>query len=250
MKSGAPLDVVALSGTVLEQILPRSRTSRDETLRESAAQIRSLVASNTVTQGEFRSALMRVPPDLRDAWLDLVLGMEEIPADSADLPRGCVPCLPCGVDALLRMIEQAGVHSGDVFVDVGSGLGRAAILTRLLTGAAAIGIEIQAHLVRASRERAARLNVSRFSVVHGDAVRLTGFIPIGSVFFFYCPFSGDRLEKVLDDLEPIAHTRPIHICCVDVPLPSRSWLTLVSPPSGDLAVYRSTIATLRDMSLI
>lgn len=234
------LATLALSRAVTEQFLP-SRAALDETHRESAAWIRSLIVNNTVTRAEFRSALIGVQPGLRDAWLDLVLGTEEIPEDGPDLPTGCVPYLPCAVDTLLQMIEHAGVHSRDVFVDVGSGLGRAAILTQLLTGAAAIGIEIQAHLVSASRDKTARLNVSRFSVVHGDAVRLTGFIPIGSVFFFYCPFSGDRLEKVLDDLEPIARTRPIRICCVDVALPSRPWLTLVSPPCGDLAIYRSTL---------
>jgi hypothetical protein len=61
------------------------------------------------------------------------------------------------------------------------------------------------------------------------------------VFFLYCPFSGGRLEQLLDDLEPIARTRRIRVCTVDLPLPARAWLTLVSPPSLDIAVYRSTL---------
>jgi len=61
------------------------------------------------------------------------------------------------------------------------------------------------------------------------------------VFFLYCPFSGARLERVLDDLESIARTREIRVCCVDLPLPPRAWLALAAPPSGDLAVYRSTL---------
>jgi precorrin-6B methylase 2 len=131
------------------------------------------------------------------------------------------------------------VRPGDVFVDVGSGLGRVAALTHLLSGAASIGIEIQPELVRASRQLAERVNVSRVSVVEGDAARLAGDMTTGSVFFLYCPFSGERLEQVLDGLESIARTRQIRVCCVDLPLPERPWLTLVSPPSGDLAVYRS-----------
>jgi precorrin-6B methylase 2 len=137
------------------------------------------------------------------------------------------------------MVEHAEVQSADVFVDVGSGLGRAAALTHFLTGASVIGLEIQSALVRFSRYFTKSLNASRISVVEGDAAQLTGYIMIGSVFFLYCPFSGDRLEKVLNDLEAIAQTRPIRVCCVDLPLPPRPWLTPVSPRFGDLAIYRS-----------
>src|SRR4029078_9775031 len=91
----------------------------------------------------FRAALLRVPPTERDAWLDLVLRLGELPDDGPALPRDCVPYLPCPVDALLRIVDQAPVRASDVFVDVGSGLGRAAALVHLLTGAATIGLEIQ-----------------------------------------------------------------------------------------------------------
>ncbi|AKJ03914.1 Hypothetical protein AA314_05540 [Archangium gephyra] len=133
------------------------------------------------------------------------------------------------------------MQASDVFVDVGSGVGRAAALVHLLTGASAIGIEIQPALVHASRDLATRLNALRFSPVQGDAAVLTGSITMGSVFFLYCPFSGERLEKVLDGLESIARTRPIRVCCVDLPLPPRPWLTCAEPPSGNLTVYRSTL---------
>jgi SAM-dependent methyltransferase len=212
----------------------------EERYRESADRIRSLVANALATPAVVRAALTGVPPAERDAWLDWVLGLDSIPGDGPELPRGCVPYLPCPVDALLRMVEYAGVQASDVFVDVGAGVGRAAALVHLLTGAAAIGIEIQPALVLASRDLTARLSGLRFSPIEGDAVRLTGFIATGSVFFFYCPFSGGRLEKILDDLEAIAHTRQIRVCAVDVALPARPWLTLVSPPDGDLAIYRST----------
>jgi hypothetical protein len=95
-------------------------------------------------------------------------------------------------------------------------------------------------MILASRELATRLSATRVSMVEGDAAHLTGLIMIGSVFFLYCPFSGDRLEKVLDDLEHIARTRQIRVCCLDLPLPPRPWLSLVSRPSEGLAIYRST----------
>jgi hypothetical protein len=183
---------------------------------------------------------MSVRSSARDGWLDAVLGLEDsLVADGPELPAGCVPYLPCSVDALLRVVEHASVQAGDVFVDLGSGAGRAAALVHLLTGASAIGVEIQSGLVRASRDLATRVNLPRVSSVKGDAARLTGLIMIGSIFFLYCPFGGDRLQTVLDDLEAIARTRPIRVCCVDLPLPDLPWLERVSPPYPDLAVYRS-----------
>lgn len=213
----------------------------DEIHRESAERMRERILAAEVTPAVFRAALTAVPPADRDAWLDWLFGLDTIPEDGPHLPRGCVPYMPCSVDALLRIVDYADVRDSDVFVDLGSGVGRAAAVMHLLTGAATIGLEIQPELVRAARNLTSRLNVMRFSVIEGDAARLAGHITIGSVFFLYCPFSGDRLEKVLEDLEPIARTRPIRVCCVDLPLPPRPWLTLAAAPSGDLAIYRSTL---------
>lgn len=208
--------------------------------RDSAVRVRSLIDRNAHDRGSFRAALLAVPVSARDAWLDLVLDLGELPDDGPDLPRGCVPYLPCSVDALLRMTEQARVSPRDVFVDVGSGVGRATALVHLLTGAAAIGIEIQSALAVAARGLGRRLPDARIATVEGDAVRLARCIAIGSVFFFYCPFGGARLERVIDDLESIARTRVLRVVCVDLPLPPRRWLALQAPVEGDLTVYRST----------
>ena len=189
----------------------------------------------------FRAALLDVPPAVREQWLDSVLGLGELPDDGPELPRGCVPYLPCSVDVLLRIVDQAPIRGSDVFVDVGSGSGRAAMLVHLLTGAGAIGLEIQPALALAARSLASRLRLSRVACVNGDATRLTGFITIGSVFFFYCPFGGARLAKVLADLESLARTRPLRICSVDLPLPPCPWLTFQGGHSGNLAIYRSTL---------
>lgn len=219
----------------------------ETTHRESAAWVRSSITSGHLAPPAFRAALLRVPPSERDAWLDSVLGLDELPDDDPALPRGCVPYLPCSVDALLRLVEHAEVRSSDVFVDIGAGHGRAALLVHLLTGASAIGIEIQPSLVRASRALSARLHLERFSVIEGDAAVLTRSVSTGSVFFLYCPFGGDRLEKVLSDLELIARTKRIRLCCVDLPIAPRPWLALVSE-SSDLAIFRSTLEPLGQRS--
>ncbi len=204
----------------------------------SAEQARQRIERGTHERLAFRAALLDVPPEVRDAWVDRVLGLGAPPDDGPELPRGCVPYLPCGVEALVEVVDRAQIGPSDVFVDVGSGVGRAIALVHLLTEAAAIGIEIQSELVQAARD-VARVVSPRISNVHGDAGGLTGCMVTGSVFFLYCPFSGDRLQRVLAELEAIAQTRPIRVCCVDVPLPACAWLTAESEASGSVTVYRS-----------
>jgi hypothetical protein len=75
------------------------------------------------------------------------------------------------------------------------------------------------------------------SVIEGDAATLAGRVTTASVFFLYCPFSGARLARVLDDLEPIARTRPLRLCCLNLPLPPRAWLIREPNGSDDLVVY-------------
>jgi SAM-dependent methyltransferase len=218
-------------------------TIRDDiSPRESAETVRSLIARNRAEPQLFRAALLRVPPTERDAWVDSVFGLGELPEDGPDLPPGCVPYLPCPVDTLLRVVERAPVRSSDVFVDVGSGLGRAAALVHLLTGASVVGLEIQAELLLAARDLMRRLQISRVSCIGGDAATLTSAVDVGSVFFLYCPFSGDRLAKVLAALEMVARTRMIRVCAVDLPLPACPWLTLAeAEPPGALAIYESRL---------
>jgi SAM-dependent methyltransferase len=187
----------------------------------------------------FRAAVLGVPAGQRDAWVDLVLGLDDIPPDGPALPPGGVPYLPCSVEVLLRTIDEARVRANDVFVDVGAGPGRAIALVHLLTGAGAVGLEIQPELVRAAGALATRLGLSRVRCIEGDAADIAAFMVVGSVFFLNCPFSGARLEKVLDDLEPIARTRPLRVCCVHLPLPPRTWLKGEPGRGGELEIYRS-----------
>jgi len=206
--------------------------------RHMNAQVDSTVPA---TGTALRAALAGVPPLERDAWVDRALGLGAPPDDGPALPRGCVPYLPCPVDALLRLTEHGHVRASDVFVDVGAGVGRAAALVHLLTGASVVGLEIQPELVTAARDLVARLGLPRVSFVEGDAPRLAAALAAGSVFFLYCPFSGERLAELLANLEPAARAREIRVCCVDLPLPPCAWLEAVSPCWPDLTVYRSTL---------
>lgn len=192
----------------------------------------------------FRDELLAVPRGARDAWVDRRFGLEGpggLPDDGPSLPSGCVPYLPSPVDAILRMVEEADVRDSDVFVDVGCGVGRTAALVTLLTGATVVGLEVQPELARVADDLAVRLKLSRMTCVVGDAGVGVSHIADGSVYYLYCPFGGERLTRVLDDLETVAVRRAIRVCCLDLPLPELAWLTVDAARAGDgdLVVYRS-----------
>ena len=100
-----------------------------------------------------------------------------------------------------------------------------------------------ARLMIADKDLAARLSLSRVAHVEGDASVLARYMTIGSIFFLYCPFSGERLAKVVADLADVARTRTIRVCTVDTPVPPCLWLDPEPEPAAALnvAVYRSTL---------
>ncbi len=205
----------------------RARLERGDAGAESAA---------------FRAALLDVAPLDRDEWVDVAFGLGPLPDDGPDLPRGCVPYLQCRVDSLLRAIDLASIDASDTLVDIGSGAGRAAALIRLLTGARVAGVEVQRALVGAARDLVARLGFDRISFVTAEVPPLPEAARTGSVFLLNCPFSGDRLVRLLAELEPVARAQPIRICCVDLPLPPCPWLVPLAA-SGDVEIHRSLAIT-------
>ena len=210
------------------------------TSRTAAELLRArLLAKQQVSPELVRSTLNGVPKEDHDAWLDLLLDIQEIPNDGVDLPRGCVPYLPCPVSALLGIVEQAGVAATDVFVDVGSGIGRALFFVHLLTGAECVGIEAQSSLMTWATERAARFHLVRTRFIQADAVDLVRTITGGTVFFLYCPFNGELVERFLNGLEGVARTREIRVCCVDMAPLERPWLHNLGSTSPQFDLYRS-----------
>jgi hypothetical protein len=139
------------------------------------------------------------------------------------------------------MVDEACIGPTDVFVDLGSGVGRATALVHLLTGAATVGVEIQRELALAARELTRRLPLAAHATIEGDASELASRFPLATVFFLYCPFSGNRLARTLAGIEVTARTRPLRVCCVDLPLPSLPWLSLEPRRRADLAVYRTSL---------
>lgn len=170
----------------------------------------------------------------RDAWVDELLGIEVPPPDMPDLPRGAVPYLPCGVDEILAMVREAPLSPDDVLVDIGSGLGRVVLLGHLLSGARAVGIELQQHLVASAAQRADALHLAGVSFVHANAADVA---LDGSVFFLYAPCNGEMLTRVLHRIEQVARRRRVVVGTVDLELHDVPWLLPRATSSRALTLY-------------
>lgn len=195
---------------------------------------RADVVSGALRGPALRDRILSLPLHERDAFVDALLGLDAPPDDVPDLPRGAVPYLPCGVDEILTMVSEAPLGPADELVDLGSGLGRVAILAHLLTGARVHGIEIQEPLVASARTLCAALALEGVSFEHADAAEAD---LDGSVFFLYAPFNGAMLAAVLGRLEEVARRRSIVVCAVDLVLDGVGWLEPRPRTHASLALY-------------
>jgi len=180
--------------------------------------------------------LASFPPAERDAAIERELGID---IDVARTPPGehLVGYHATGVAALVRALHEIPVRSSDRVVDLGSGLGKVALLTHLLTGASVHGIELQADLVaRAPRHPGVTWE-------HAD-VR-DAALDDATVVILYCPFEGPVLAEVSARLDTIAN---VVVCALGIDLRCRSlrarpsdsfWSTIwdAGPPRTPLAVY-------------
>jgi hypothetical protein len=209
----------------------------DEFLRGDALAARAEIRSGTLRGAVFRDRILGVPFQDRDVWVDVALGIDDpAPEDDPNLPRGAVFYLPCGVADLLAFVAEAHVTANDHVVDIGSGLGRAAVLVHLLTGARISGVELQAPLVARARHLAETLGVTSASFLHADA----GAVELdGSVFFLYAPCNGDMLFRVLSRVESVARRRRIVVATVGLSLPELPWLAVRGESHGALTLHDS-----------
>jgi SAM-dependent methyltransferase len=208
----------------------------DDSLRLRARAARAEIRSGALRGAALRELVRSIAFCDRDAWVDELLGIEPPPPDIPDLPRGAVPYLPCGVDEIVAMVQEVPVLPDDELVDLGSGLGRVAMLAHLLSGARTRGVEIQAPLVDRARARCAELGLTAASFVHGDAADTE---LDGSVFFLYAPFGGDTLARVVHRLQGVARRRPIVVAAVGLELHDALWLAARTTSCVALTLYES-----------
>jgi hypothetical protein len=143
---------------------------------------------------------------------DLVAGVLrlEAPGDVPVAGDDMVFYQPTPARHVFDLIARTPLDAGDVFVDLGSGLGHVPLLVGLCTDARALGVELQAAYVERARAAATALHLDRVAFVEQDA-RAADFSE-GTVFYLYTPFGGSILRTVLDALLAQARRRAIRVC--------------------------------------
>jgi hypothetical protein len=100
-----------------------------------------------------------------------------------------------------------------------------AILVSLLSGARAVGVEIQPAYVEVARRSAELLGLGRVRFCAEDALATN--LDAGTVFYLYTPFVGGWLVQMLARLRRVAESRPIRVCAYGPCVPAllaESWL--------------------------
>jgi hypothetical protein len=181
--------------------------------------------------------------DALDDFVNGLLGTGEAPQETLAREPEMVYYQPTPARLVPEMIDRADIGLGDIFVDVGSGLGRVPILVALLTGAEALGIERDPAYCAYAQRSAQMLGVTNVRFANLDAREAD--YSTGTVYYLYTPFQGCMLQEVLARLQQGTAGRAVRVCTygpcthdvADAP-----WLVQADPrPLHDytLSVFRS-----------
>ncbi|HVY25874.1 MAG TPA: methyltransferase domain-containing protein [Polyangiaceae bacterium] len=216
------------------QVASLYRRVRDAASRAHAG-LRARIAGGHFERESFFRALELVPLELRDHWVEEVLGIAYPPLVPQALPRELVTYSPTGMAEVSFLLEQGDLGPGRVLVDLGSGLGKVVLLAALLTGAQAVGIELDAELVAAARAAASALQLQGTRFIQGDLREVP--LPEADVYYMFIPLA--RSSELLQRLEPLARRRRIVLFSQEIDLARAPWLRRTGAGSYWLARFES-----------
>ena len=147
--------------------------------------------------------------DHLDIFINGLLSYRDMPAETKDREPEMVFYQKTPARIIFDLVKRTAFHPGDVFFDLGSGLGQVTMLVNLLSSVKSIGIEYEPAYCHYARTCAADLKLRHVSFINEDA-RNTDF-SAGTVFFMYTPFGGEMLHDVLCKLYAESGKRRIRI---------------------------------------
>jgi hypothetical protein len=173
---------------------------------------------------------LHVRYDALDVLIEGILHIQDAPQAMREKEPEMVHLEPTPARVILELVDRLHLRPTDVFYDLGSGLGQVAILVHLLTGARAVGVEVEPTYCEVARDGASMLGLSGVRFLNEDA--RTADLSKGSVFYLFTPFRGQMLETVLERLRLEAQTRFIRVCSYGPCTPDvvhQPWLRPVGP---------------------
>ena len=178
-----------------------------------------------------------------DAFVHGLLMIGTAPEETREREPEMVAYQPTPARIILELVEKADLQCDDVFYDIGSGLGRVAMLVHLLDGVRVKGVEVEPAYCEYARRCAGALNLSGVEFIQVDAREAD--CSDGTVFFLYTPCDGEMLEQVLRRLRDGSRGRSVRLytygpCTRQVA--RQRWLDRLDP-NGDrvdrLAAFRT-----------
>ena len=174
-----------------------------------------------IGQGRLRAGALRrlfddVPRFERDHFVEEVLGIAYPPLEEPALRTSeHMTYAPSGYDEIVHAFDLTQLGPGDRFLDLGSGLGKVAILAALLAGAQSSGVDREQPLCELGRAAAIQLGVPSVQLQLGEACEAAS--GDADVVFMYLPFAGEVLARVMDRLRADSRrrrtpTRPRFLC--------------------------------------
>jgi hypothetical protein len=163
--------------------------------------------------------------DERDLFVRGLLQTAPPPVETRALEPEMVRYQPTPISVVLALIVWARPGPGDVFYDLGSGLGHIPLLVSLASKAVAKGVEYEPAFCDYARQCALDLNLHQAVFINEDA-RAVDYSD-GTIFFLYTPFIGSMLNAVLERLRIVAECSSIRLftygpCTAQVA--QQSWL--------------------------
>ncbi|TWF45300.1 histone methylation protein DOT1 [Chitinophaga polysaccharea] len=164
-----------------------------------------------------------------DTFINGLLSVYPVPAPVLEQEPEMIYYQKTPARIIFEMVALARPTPNDVFFDIGSGLGQAAILVNLLSGIVSKGIEYEpAYCDYACRcMRSLQLQGVTFTNINAHQ----GDYSEGTLFFFYTPFEGSMLQHMLDILQRESRQRVIRIFTYGHCSPlvaQQSWLTCIN----------------------
>jgi cyclopropane fatty-acyl-phospholipid synthase-like methyltransferase len=106
--------------------------------------------------------------------------------DSIFENKKVVPFVPSPQEVVDKMLDLAGVKSGDLLYDLGSGDGRI-VISAARRGAKAVGFEIDGDLVKDSRANIQKAGVQNLAEIRHQDIRTVDFTPATVVTLYLLP---------------------------------------------------------------
>lgn len=147
--------------------------------------------------------------DNLDVLVNRLLKAGRMPVPTRDLGSDMVEYYKTPARVVFELAERVKFEPGDVFIDLGSGLGQVVLLIHLLTGVAARGVEIEPAYYAYARRCSAGLGLRDVDFVEADA--RVADLSAGTVFFLFTPFKGGVFSQVMERVRVLALARRVRV---------------------------------------